>query len=617
MEMKNSFKKTAIFGLIAILLLSVVIHWPFSNFPPINPDDCTNASQAILIAKLGYIPYLLHPIFSFMGFYPASDTSGIMIAESALYCVIPVPHMITTNTLFSLIVSAMFVMATYITARKFIKHPLCQFIPPIALILPQYIMRDSQWVAVGSRALALLFLVLFFFVTYQIFTVRKVEKAKYFVLAFLFGIGGSCSHLTFLYYLPFVTVPFIVFLFGKKVLTIVMKITPMLKLRLSKWSRYLFIVVVAILYFLPFYGFSIFPYAKTLPQLMTFQVIEIGQNVYVAFVWTYIMYYGILFGLGIFGILVICLDKISRTNQILLIAILFFSQVYVDLTYFIIVFSLFLALFAGIGVEYLLKKKNKFTVLVFFFAILPCAIVGVVYVYRYQYFELGLFTILILIFVGVLYYWFRGALRMEKLKTPIALFIIYLVILAPAFSICSYNYDYSGRLKNRIIFNPVMRSDESTISNALYLKYRDTGEGLLLNHAPYSGTTAVIAEKNTLNNFASLMYIQEFKKGAHISSVEWSISKPKTFFTGTCQIGNRTFDLDYHYDWGIFQSNFEEGRKLAHAAGAYYISEYIPCEGKFYHTFPPYKFFDSYLLKQKNNYAYCIYQNSFYRTYYF
>ena len=616
MAIRTKYHNVTFFGIITLLLVTIILRYPFSDFPPINPDDCANASQALQIAKYGYIPYLLHPVLSFIGIYPASDTSGIMVVEASMFALVPAPSMIYTNLFVSMILSCLITLAAFLLGREFIKHPLCQLIPPLAIVLPQYLLRDLQYFAVGSRALAFCFLILFY-VTYMKFLKSDWKnRKKLFFLLMLFGTGGICSHLTFLYYAPFVIFPPVLLILIKKVYPFVLKVDVFIKLFQKKWGGYVLFALIVVLYLLPFYGYSIFPYAKTLPQLMTFQFVGFGENVYVAFIWTYIAYYGLFFGLGLFGIFALCFYKTSGAKQYLLITAIFMSQVYIDLIYFIIVFTIFLSIFAGIGAEYFLRKNSKLISIILLASTLPSLMVFAVYTYRYAYIELAIYAFFVFLVLVSGYFYWRQRISLKNLKTVSTVFVVVIVILSPAFSICSYNYDFSQRIKGQLVYNPVIRTDADTISNSLYLKNTDNERFAILSHAPYYGTHLVISQTYSAHDMGSLMHVAKIKENVQVNSVEWSIQRPKTFFEGKINIGGRDIPLITSYDWLIYQSDISTARELAHIAGVYYISEYIPCAGKVYHTFPPYKFFDSQLLNQKNNYLYCIYQNSVYRDYY-
>ncbi|MEM4308782.1 MAG: hypothetical protein QXU48_06940 [Thermoplasmata archaeon] len=607
---------TEVFGLLTLFLVAILVRWNLSIYPVYNPDLFFNSSDAFIISKLGYIPFLLHPFFSFFGMYPASDTAGIIVTEASLYVITPTQNIMYTNTMISLIITFFFIYVTYLIARIFIRNTLCRFIPPLIISTAPYLLRETQVYMAGARGLAFAFFLLFLLVMLKCFdTIEKTRRVRYLILACTFAFGGISSHLMFTYYLPFVVLPILAFIVIKRLsrylyrFNLISKISPRIK------SGYLLVAFVGSLFILPFYGFTIFPYYTKLPQLMVFRFIGIGENVYVAFVWSYVAYFGLLATIGFFGIIALCLGVNNERKQLLILVLIMTSQVYIDLTYFIILFSIFLAILSGIAVEFITKSDNFWFHLVFCTFALIALVVGVVYIYRYQYVELAIFFAVLLF--SCIYIGSKIFSQPIKRKMVVVLISIFLVSITPAFNFCMHNYDFSQRIKNdkASLFVATARVDRDTESNSLFLRYFDN-RSAVISHSPFYGASMNIASIDSVGTWSSVMRFENVRKNTQISAIEWSISSPKTFFTGTVTIDNKTLQMNVPPAWLIFLYNYFDARRMAHNLDVYYLSEFLPCEGRYFMGVGSI-FFESFLLKVKSGYCYCVYQNAEYATYYF
>ncbi|MGC9061085.1 MAG: hypothetical protein ACP5JR_07655, partial [Thermoplasmata archaeon] len=79
---KNS-KLPVIFGLVAVFLVGIIMRYPLDYYQCGNIDSYAYIPYSTAIINSGTIPWLLHPLLSFIGIYPGSDTTGFMLFQSA------------------------------------------------------------------------------------------------------------------------------------------------------------------------------------------------------------------------------------------------------------------------------------------------------------------------------------------------------------------------------------------------------------------------------------------------------------------------------------------------------------------------------------------------------
>ncbi|MGC8913512.1 MAG: hypothetical protein ACP5LE_06275, partial [Thermoplasmata archaeon] len=80
-------KRIVVLGLLTVFLIGVILRYPLTEYSPANTDAYSYLFMSNAIINTQRIPWLLHPFFSFLGIYPASDTSGIMVLHASTYSV--------------------------------------------------------------------------------------------------------------------------------------------------------------------------------------------------------------------------------------------------------------------------------------------------------------------------------------------------------------------------------------------------------------------------------------------------------------------------------------------------------------------------------------------------
>ena len=154
--MRYLSKKTVMFGLGAILLLSIVLRYPLVEHERFQADSYALHHMSQSIVDYGYSRWIYNPL-SYVGFYPLSYPSGVpfVISELSILCGSSVEVSIL---LLSVVLGALFALGTFILAREFIgPHEFVLLAVLLVTLGPRFV-DTTYWVGSARGPLVVIML---------------------------------------------------------------------------------------------------------------------------------------------------------------------------------------------------------------------------------------------------------------------------------------------------------------------------------------------------------------------------------------------------------------------------------------------------------------------------
>jgi len=622
--MQKTSRHIILLGLITVFLAGLIVRYQFAPFPLGNIDCYIYVGDAIAIKNNAMIPWLLHPLYSFIGIYPASDTTGFMVFQSANYIVLNTDTILYSNIPFSIFTILLMLLGVFLLGRFFIRHPICQLLPPFFFLTCAVSIKETLFFVLGSRGVGTMFFILFLLVIFTMQKLKKMRKIQWLVLALLIALGGILNHLLFVYFLPVFVLALLLGIFAKKVVAIAVCVVPK-GTTLAKYSSWFGLGMLGICVLLPFVGIT--PVSSYRTFYASVQVISYStkvnlpwENPIITLIPTYIQLTTPLIGLSALGAILFMM-KYRRSTDYQLMFVIFACIILIfELGYFIYLFSVILALLAGICMDILLKKGEKLYIPVLL--IIFTAPGFLVYSYRIFRDDVPLYLLSFIIPLIIMLY-YRGLLLncWHERKKAIGIgCAILLILTAPGFAIEYFNSDLTKVRVQESYAVPPNRPTDNIVSLAFHQKFFGCDKRFISTAGDMYVTTVTLSEGRMLA-WECVLENQQIKENFSVSSVSWEYNKPKTFFAAKYAASNFTLDGTTSIGSPILGRMPDEAVTIAHHFDVHYIHEFIPLEGKGYLSGaknviaqPVYR---SPLFEYGNQHFYVVYQNDKMRSYYF
>ena len=629
--MQRTSRHIILLGLITVFLVCVLVRYPLTDYSPGNTDAYAYVGMSYSIIKTQRIPWLLHPVFSFLGLYPASDTSGIFVLHASAYSVCGLSNLFQSSVLLTLVILIIFICGIYLLTAFFVKQPIVRILPALFIAASPLVIGETNFFIVGSRILAVMFILLFLLTLLLLLfkDYSRQKKMKIIALSLVFLVGGGCTHLLTIFFFAFIISPVILTILITKVFPIAIRNTGRFLQKIPKYSWLVILGVFGIILLLDSFNLTVVKYkefyASEQAVVMSGRFLGFLKDIPLIVVFiTYLTNIGFFIALTVIGVLFITKANFSRKKIFLIVNICVILFVIFETGYFPYITMIFAALLAGVGVEAIIKKPHaNLSIVLMLMTYALCMIWYLFYSYVSDYYKStaallpGIISLVVVF--SILLYVARSHFKIknnrENLKKIITVAVLsQIIIITSCYGMYRANFDLCGYVAaNKVPHYP----PQPLIQIAMYTRYSiDESDRVLF--PTYGGNTQFSALSGNTMYGETLTENEDFVKNLNVTPVtEYDIHKPKDFFVATLK---DTPDLKEFSGGSVILYLYLRGLRytseMREKYDIHYACEFLPYEKSYVSYFFKWATATSPLLIDANQQSYCIYSNVDYKMYY-